>query len=342
MTLEPDATRRPRASLAANAPVLFLVGIALVGVSLLLLGVLAAEANSTPVAASTGSVRDGVIVKGKLVPPYGPFHAVLEVEYEFPEAPGDAFLVHCADLERLLQGREPLAPLVRHDDRTSGSFSRSMTDYLGLRTTYFRVADGSPVTTWGGAALRADEVCFGAWVAFRYSGTDSRVNEPDARVHVREVPLDSVPGAILIALAATGAVLGLAGALLWPRARRAAAAEAAAAAGGEGTAETLYRLAERSEAWLARTRRYVLVSGPLGVFLWYPVLVPWAWRAGREASATGWMPWALAAGAIALLAGLTVAWAREFVRLDRELRAWREQLAELRRREAELWAELSR
>ena len=348
MTDDATRTTRRRALPPSAAPVAFLVGLVVAGMSLLLLGVLAAEGGTTPIPSRFSEFDNGTVIAGHLVPPYAPDPSVLEVSYAFPEGPGDVYLLHCADLERLREGRPLLDPLVREEGVRSGSFSRSMAGYLGYGTIYFRQGDapaapgaqpgaGAGSSAVGGDPLDVRASCVGAFVAFRWEG-DPQANRPQVDIRVREVPLDSVPAALLFGLAGVGGAIALAAGLAWGRTGRAPPPRRE---DGAGTAETLYRLAVRSEAWLARTRRYVLISGPVGIFLWYPVLIPWTWRLGREGSGAAWMPWALAAATLLFLVGLTTLWAREFVRLDRELAAWREQLAELRRREETLLAELS-
>ena len=78
----------------------------------------------------------------------------------------------------------------------------------------------------------------------------------------------------------------------------------------------------------------------LGVFLWYPILVPWAWQQAARASDVPIFPWAIAAMTLVFLLVLTVLWAREFARLDRELHGWRDRLKELRERETHLMDKL--
>lgn len=361
MTPPAPPRNRLRSTLASNAPVAFLLGLVVLGVSALLLGVLATEGDTTVLDDRLRmDRRDDLVALSYLVPPYAPDDALLEVTYAFPHGPGDVYVLDCADLERVLQRQAPRRPLVALHDAREGAFSEPMDNYLGYGWYLFDAsgdATGAGNATSGGGASSGGGssretvvlgsgasvpggVCGGVYVSFVYAqaaGADD--NRPQVEVRVREVPLDGADAIALFALSAVSGLLALAGGLEWQRRRR-AASPAAGADEGAGTAETLRRLAERSEAWLARTRRYVLISGPLGIFLWYPVLIPWAWRAGREGSGTAWMPWALAGGALLFLAGLTTLWAREALRLDRELKAWREQLAELRRREEALLAEL--
>ena len=329
----------------------------MLGVSLLLLGVLAGEGATVPLQEASVSNNNGTITVAYPIPAYPYEEAVLEVEYAFPVAPGDAYLVNCIDHTRLVEGRPIEGPAVRREDMREGSFTSLLGREQGWPSTrYYRLTDatepamagsGSSASGGGGTSIgsfpRGTEYCTGVLVAFQWEASSPEAwqeNRPDASVVVREMPLEGEMAGALFALAILGGASALAGGLAWGRQRDGPRApsdldEAA------GAAETLRVMAERAEAWLARTRRYVLISGPLGIFLWYPVLIPWAWRAGREGSTSAWMPWALATGALLFLAGLTLLWAREFLRLDRELAAWREQLAELKRREDALMAELS-
>ncbi len=78
----------------------------------------------------------------------------------------------------------------------------------------------------------------------------------------------------------------------------------------------------------------------LGIFLWYPFLVPWTWRQAALASDDPVLPWAVAAATLVFLIALTILWAREFLRVDRELTGWRGRMGELRRREEGLMSAL--
>jgi hypothetical protein len=87
---------------------------------------------------------------------------------------------------------------------------------------------------------------------------------------------------------------------------------------------------------LERARRHLLYAGVLGVVLWYPVLVPWAWNQASRTSDSPLFPWGVGVLTLAFLLVLTLLWARELHRLDRELLAWRSRMAELRKRESGL------
>jgi hypothetical protein len=127
-----------------------------------------------------------------------------------------------------------------------------------------------------------------------------------------------------------GALLALFGGLAWARVLGPRAVSAPAQ---DSTVEALRGSLDRMGEQLERTRRHLLFAGVLGVFLWYPILVPWAWQQAARASDDPLVPWAVAAMTIAFLLALTLLWAREFLALDRELNAWRGRLRELRSRE---------
>jgi hypothetical protein len=176
-------------------------------------------------------------------------------------------------------------------------------------------------------------------VVFRWAaGDDALANRPDAQVGlVHNTMLDSPLGGALGLVAFAGAAAMAVG--TWGIVARRRRPEPVPD-DDEGMAEALLRLAERSEAWLSRTRRYLLLAGVLGVVLWYPFLVPLVWSAGRDLVPAPWGSWLLAGLAALLLATLTFLWARALHQLDRDLDAWRAKVARLRLRERELLAEL--
>jgi len=104
----------------------------------------------------------------------------------------------------------------------------------------------------------------------------------------------------------------------------------------DSTVEALRASLDRMGEQLERTRKHLLLAGILGVFLWYPFLVPWAWQQAARSSDDPVVPWGVAAMTLAFLVVLTILWAREFLHLDRELNAWRGRIGELRDREEHL------
>ena len=319
---------RERSLLRAHAPAVVVAGLVLFGVSFLFLGLVAGESQEVPVDPSAVVVRaDGLAVQSHALPALRP-NEVVEATFAFPRGTGDAYLLTCTDLERYVAGGAPLGPLETRRD----------------------VASGRIVHESGHAKFRAETgktpgLCTGLHVAFGWptDGAAWQAGAPLAKVVVRDRPLDSAAGRALYALSVAGAALALVGGLSLGSARwlRAYDPLPAAADEDEGTAETLMRLANRAVEWLERTRRYLLVSGLLGVFLWYPILIPYAFRAGRSASLQPWAPWALAGGALLFLVALTVLWARQFLALDAELAGWRERMGRLREREARFLEELT-
>jgi len=305
------------------------------GTSLFLLGLLASSAREMPFE-SIGNetvVNETARVTLGLVGHYSiPHDSYVEATYRFPVSPGDAYFLDCWAYLDLVQGRpvSPEAPVIR-----------------GMREHEFRapVEDiiNPPARLLAGEAVDsfyADPRCPGLYAVFEWPASgDWRANRPEARAQfVSSALFDSPFSAVLPALAALGAIVAFIGFTLWTKERR--AREPSVVTPEETTAEALYHFAIRTEAWLVRTRRYLLMAGFLGIFLWYPLLLPWAWQVGDTVGGAPWARWAFVAGAAVLLLGLTGIWLREFRALDRELSDWRKRVARLRRREEELMAQI--
>lgn len=313
------------------APGLLLAGLLLFGVGVLVLTVLVNGAAITPVEPSDLYVQNGTATLSHRVSPGLSGEFRLEGEYAFPSAPGTVLVLTCDDYERLREGSSPLNPIVQRRDSVEGKFSVSSFD-LGW---YFGSSMHPP-------PFRS--ICADAAIVFRWAATDAAnaaANRPTVDLAMRELPLEMPVANVMIVLCVVGALLVAVGGFLWSR--RPAPAHAWGAAGDEdeGTAETLLRLTAETGRWLERTRRYLVLSGALGIFLWYPVLLPLAWQAGAKASGDALLPLLLCLGVLAFLGSLTILWLREFLRLDRELRRWRERLARLQERERRLLDELS-
>lgn len=243
----------------------------------------------------------------------------LDVRYHFPTT-GEAFTAGCFDYATFRQdGRRPLITEMRSGG-TSGGFSTNLPSY-----------------TIGGRGIEPG--CPFLHIVFAWNATQARAGPPEVEVVTSSI-LASLPAGILaVSLTLVGALLATTGGVAWSR-RLDARRPPPPADAAESTVETLMRLAESSGAWLERTRRYLVVAGVVGVFLWYPLVLAWAWARALEGGASRPTPWLLAAGALVALLALTAVWARTYLRLSRELAAWRERVARLQAREATYLASL--
>lgn len=307
-------------------PLVLFAGLFFFGLSLLLLGTEATEEGPRELHPSSLTVDNGTAL---LV-----YHAAylrqnserVEVEYEFAQTAGDAYFVGCEDLERLKAGNPPAAPLLAFTNLREGSFvvsRQTVTDRDALfveresreGSTYLRYCEPAAVFQW--AAPEGDPA----------------PNRPNATVTYHTAKLDGEAFGFLAVLMGGSALLALFGGLAWARART---HDPRPLPDEDSTVEALRSSLDRMGEQLERTRKNLLLAGVLGVFLWYPFLVPWAWQQAARSTDDPVIPWGVAALTLAFLLVLTVLWAREFLRLDRELNAWRGRLGELRDREAHL------
>jgi hypothetical protein len=308
------------------APAALFAGLVLFGISLLVLGTAATPRGSDRLDPSALTVENQTAVLSYTVEFYGRVDRV-DADFAFPQAVGDAFFVGCDDLARLESGRDPVAPALVFEQLRDGHIVVSDQTVANTRGLY------TNLDARGYASYCAPSLAF-RWIA---SDNDTTANRPSVTVTAVSRGLPSEGAVALMVLSTGGALLALVGGLAWARVR----------AGGEdtpsaddSTVEALRRSLDRMGEQLERTRRHLLFAGVLGVFLWYPILVPWTWRQAAAATPDPLVPWAVAAATLAFLVVLTVLWAREFVRLDREVRAWRARMDELRARETGLMSTL--
>lgn len=314
------AFRRLRGVLA---PLALFAGLFFFGLSLLILGTGSLESDERVLDASSLTVANGTAVMLYPTGWYGYLRSQVNVTYSFPQAPGDAFLVDCEEAEAVAAGRAPSSPRLAFMGLREWSFVVSYATTNGDETIYTRtLADG--------------EVTYCAPIlAFRWSAPegDPAPNRPTVQAVHDTSRLDAGNLPPLLALMVGSAILALAGGLRWARAR---GERIERPPSGDSTVEALRGVLDRMGEQLERTRRHLLFAGVLGIFLWYPFLVPWAWRQANAVSDEAALAWAVAGATLAFLIVLTVLWAREFLRLDRELDAWRGRIGELRDREEHL------
>lgn len=305
-------------------PLALFAGLFFFGVSLLVLGTEATEEGPRELHPSSLTLNNDTAL---LV-----YHAAylrqnserVEVEYQFPQTAGDAYFVGCEDLEQLKAGALPADPMLVFTNLSEGHFvvsRQTVTD----RSQFFVESERYP-----GTQRYCEPAVVLAWSA---AEGDPAANRPNATVMYHTAQLDAGAFAALAVLMGGSALLALLGGLAWARARTPAPRPIPS---DDSTVEALRASLDRMGEQLERTRKNLLLAGVLGVFLWYPFLVPWAWQQAANSTDSPVIPWGVAALTLAFLFVLTVLWAREFLHLDRELNAWRGRLVELRNREAHL------
>jgi hypothetical protein len=221
------------------------------------------------------------------------------------------------------EGGAPTRPLLAFERLKEGTFVVS-DETVTSRDPFFTVDEARGTYEY----VCAPAVVF-QWAA---AGEDLGANRPGASVIFQSARLDAGQFAALSVLMGASALAALLGGLAWVRGRTSTVWPAS----DDSTVEALRGSLDRMGEQLERTRKLLLLAGVLGVFLWYPFLVPWAWLQAARASDDAFVPWGAAAMTLLFLVVLTILWAREFLRLDRELNAWRSRLDELRDREAHL------
>ena len=311
------ALRRVMATLALAA------GLFLFGVSVLALGIEAAEVDPRPLDPSSLTSANGSALLAYHTEYSRSSSRRIEVSYLFPEAPGDVFVVACDALDPMRRGEAPAAPWLAFTQVQEGSFIISPQT---LPPDARRALVVDPRT---GIMSYCDPV-----LAFRWdvAGNDTAANQPRVDVTYHSTAFDQGRHWLILVLMTAGSTLVLVGGLGLARHRSAASPPSADESPLEMLRASLERMGEQLEA----TRRHLLFAGVLGVFLWYPVLVPWAWRRAAATDVGPVFPWAVAGLTLAFLAVLTLLWARALHRLDRELHAWRGRMGQLRDREASL------
>lgn len=305
-------------------PLAMLAGLFLFGVSLLVLGTEATEKGVSVLQPAELATANGTAALVYPVGYYGYRTAHIEVAYNFPTAPGNAYFAGCEDTEALRSGEAPTDPMLQFIALRNWTFVVS-SQTAPIRDPYYTVDDA--------ARERGYRYCDPALVfTWDASNGDPTVNQPTVDARYFYAPIDGEQFAMLTFLMAGSALLTLIGGLAWARARW----RAAEPPSHDSTVEALRAALDRMGEQLERTRKHLLLGGFFGIFLWYPFLLPWVWQQAARSSDNPLVPWGVALVTFAFLAVLTALWTREFLRLDRELNAWRGRLGELRDREAHL------
>lgn len=301
-------------------PAFLFAGLLLFGVSLLVLGTEATEEGTIELDPSRLTVANGTAVLLYPIEYLGERGASVVTSYAFPQAPGDAYLIRCDDTAQMVQGHAPVQPVLAFSHLRNGTFVAS-SQTVTVRNLGYTLNE----TT--GYWERCD-----AAIAFQWDVPDGdpAANRPEVTVTYNSERLEGESFGLLAILMGASALSALLGGLAWAREGSRRSAEPPS---DDSTVEALRDSLDRMGEQLERTRKHLLLGGVLGVFLWYPFLVPWAWIQADRASDDPVIPWAVAALTLAFLLALTVLWAREFLRLDRELNEWRGRMGELRVRE---------
>lgn len=303
------------------APLAMLLGLLLFGTSLLQLNSQANPRQEVQLNPGSLALANGTAVLLYPIDYFGFWTDRIEVAYSFPDAAGDAYVIGCEDTAALLGGDPAASPFMRFNGLREGSFVITRQTLPPL--SHFYSVD------------QASRVPCDPAVAFVWATDDPTQNRPDASVLYYEAGLVGEEFFWLSLLMGSSALLTLAGGLSWVRTTHLASAPT------EGsTVEALRASLDQVVVQLERTRKHLLFAGVLGIFLWYPFLIPWSWQKAMEASGHAGTAFGVAAFTLAFLVALTILWAREFVRLDRHLAAWRSRLGQLRLREEGLMESL--
>jgi hypothetical protein len=315
--------RRPGRLRRLLPPVAMVFGLFLFGIALVQLGSQASPEQARVLHPGSLTMSNGTAVLLYPVNYFAYRQDHIEVSYAFPQTAGDAYFVDCPDAAALAQGRPPQDPLLTFVGQRTGTF---VVSYQTL----------PPLESYLTYDLELDQPCDAAVALVWPATTDPGENRPEASVLYYEAGLGGGDFVLLALLMGGSALVTLLGGLAW--ARMGHTTQAPPSDGS--TVEALRAALDQVVAQLERTRKNLLFAGILGVFLWYPFLVPWSWQQANRASNDPTIALAVAALTLAFLLALTILWAREFLRLDRHLTAWRGRLGELRTREDDLMESL--
>jgi hypothetical protein len=299
------------------AAAVFFVGLLVFLGSLLAIGVLSVETGPQAIDPRGPYSGNGTATYLMMLP-YGRYDLTGHVtgSWSFPQGTGRFLVVSCSEVANLTRGEPIPDPVLATAPSGHGSIDLPTRDLLFIDVRDARDYCGPNVM-----ALQ--------WAA----GADPTLTAPRLQLQAENDPLAGATGVVLLAISGLGVILVAVGGTVWLRGQR--EPPAAGPAPEESTAESLRQLTDRSVAWLERMRRYLRLGGVLGLLLWYPVVLAWAWSIAHV-STTSSVPLLLALVVVAFLGVLTTLWAREYHAISRELRGWRERVEALRRREEEM------
>jgi hypothetical protein len=253
-----------------------------------------------------------------------------EAAYSFAKGEGFALVVPCHDQGWATPDWTPTFLIERQGPSSSGLvvIDGSGSHDLTLSQPIAPIPPSHP-----SAGFHAMFFCSGRTLVFEWDNATTA--DPTVEVIVHETPLDGASASFAIGISVLGLLLAaVSGARAMRQPARPLPAET------ETTLESLVEALRLSTAWLERSRTHLLAAGILGIVVWYPVLLPWAWKTGASASSEPWGPWLMAGFFLLALLGATLFWGWRLVTLDRDLRNWRNRLEALRRREQELLADI--
>jgi hypothetical protein len=287
-------------------------GLSLFATGLILIGTAGQHERELPATQSETWAGNGTAGTAYVLPriPLG----VVTTSFTFPAAEGSVQLLDCEDWTRVVEGASPQNPLLVREHVRSSSFTYTIDATLFPRFTGQSAPDPSPPPP-----PRLFGACSQLFVTFQWAvppSTAPAENEPSADVHLVLQTTAASTGSTFAGLSVLGAALVLAS-VLAPR-----RAPPPAAPIESGTAEALLEATQHSVDWMRRTQRYLAIAGLLGVFLWYPILVPLAFWWGTRLP-DGSPPAAMIATVtFVFLAALSLFWWQEHRRLSSDLRAW--------------------
>lgn len=301
-------------------------GLMLFVLAVVVLAYLAGEASHTEVTEHATVEANGTMRRIYPIPTGDNLRT--EVAYSFASGEGSVAVVPCSDRGWSSEAWEPAFVVERQGPASSGFLvvDGSASGDLILRAPVPPIAPSQPSD--GDPAFL---FCSGRSLVFEWGA--AMASEPTVQAIVHDTPLDGGPAQVAV-LASVVGLLAVAVSSVWLLRRR----PTPRPADSESTVETLVEALRLSTGWLERSRTHLLVAGLLGIVVWYPVLLPWAWNAGSGASSSPWGAWLMAGLVVVGLLGATLLWGWRLLALDRDLRQWRDRLESLRRREQDLLA----
>lgn len=306
-----------------------LLGLALFAAGLILLATVGRAEREAPATEGETLFQNGTARQAFALP--GVNFGEIETTYNFPVHPGNVELLSCNDWERVARGEPARDSLLRRDNVTQGSFR------FQLDTVFFPMfyhaeprihhTPGTPTPPLAPLFTPCSQllVVFG-WT---YSGNETpTANQPAAQVTLHINAADPTASYFFVILSVAGAVAVLIGILLPAR-----SGPTIPPRPDQGTAEALLEAAEHTMGWMRRTQRYLRLAGFLGVFLWYPILIPLSYSWADKLPPGSVPPGFVAFVTFLFLLALSAFWLTEHRRLSRDIRDWEARIAALRARD---------